>query len=63
MIETRVEIEDSSLRCFRCNEYDHFARECPYALTEDDSDQEDLDSAMLQMLSQEFFLPMLKWKV
>ena len=37
---------------FRCSEYDHFARECPNAMTEDDSDQEDLDRAMLQLLSQ-----------
>ena len=41
------------LRCFRCSEYDHFARECPNMMTEDDSDQEDLDSAILQMLSQD----------
>ena len=41
------------LRCFRCSEYDHFARECPNALTEDDSDQEELDSTTLQMLPQD----------
>ena len=38
---------------FRCSEYDHFARECPNTMIEDDSDQEDLDRAKLQMLSQD----------
>ena len=32
---------------------DHFARECPNTMTEDDSEQEDLESATLQMLSQD----------
>ena len=41
------------LRCFRCSEYDHFVREYPNAVTEDDSDQGDKDSATLQMLSQD----------
>ena len=41
------------LRCFRCSEYNHFARQCPNMMTGDDSDQEDLDSTMLQMLSQD----------
>ena len=41
------------LRCFRCSEYDHFARKYPNVLTEDDSDQEDLGRATLQMLAQE----------
>ena len=41
------------LRCFRCSEHDHFASECPNTMTEDDSDQEDLDRDMLQMLSQD----------
>ena len=41
------------LSCFRCSEYDHFARECPNTLAEDDLDQEDLDNVTLQMLSQD----------
>ena len=41
------------LRCYRCSEYDHFARECPNALTDDSSDHEDLGGATLQMLSQD----------
>ena len=41
------------LRCYRCSEYDHFERECPNALTDESSDQEDSDSATLQMLTQD----------
>ena len=41
-------------RCFRCSEYDHFARECPNALTDEESGSgsEDLDDSTWQMLSQ-----------
>ena len=38
-----VQIEDRS-RCYRCNEYDHFARECPNIM----SDEEQVEN--LQML-------------
>ena len=48
-----VSTNTDRLRCFRCSEYDHFARECPNALKEDDSDQEDLDRDTLQMLTQD----------
>ena len=43
------------LRCFRCSEYDHFARECHNALIdeESDSESEDLDDSTWQMLSQD----------
>ena len=50
---SHVSTNRDRLRCYRCSEYDHFARECPNALMEGDSDQEDLDSATLQMLSQD----------
>ena len=26
-------------RCYRCNEYDHFARECPNVVTDGSSDE------------------------
>ena len=48
---SHVSTNRDRLRFFRCSEYDHFVRECPNMMTEDDSDQEDLDSATLQMLS------------
>ena len=35
---SRVSTNRDRLRCFRCSEYDHFARECPNTMTEDDSD-------------------------
>ena len=40
------------LRCFRSSEYDHFAIECPNALTDEESgsDSEDLDDSTWQML-------------
>ena len=45
------------IRCFRCNEYDHYLRDCPNASTDDDSasesEAEDLDSTSWQMLAQE----------
>ena len=40
------------IRCYRCREYDHFARECPNVLTDEDSDNDGLDQATLQMLTQ-----------
>ena len=34
-------------RCYRCNEYDHFARECPNIMSDEEQD------AVLQLLAQE----------
>ena len=39
------------LRYYRCSEYDHFARECPNALTDESSDE--LEGATLQMLTED----------
>ena len=50
---SHVSTNRDRLKCFRCSEYGHFAREYPNMMTEDDSDWEDLDRAMLQMLSQD----------
>ena len=41
------------IRCYRCREYDHFAMECPNALTNEDLDYSDSEQAALQMLMQE----------
>ena len=35
-------------RCYRCNEYDHFARECPNDVTDGSSD--DTGGSLLRML-------------
>ena len=42
------------LRCYRGSKYDHFARECPSMLTDEESssDSEDIDDSTCQMLSQ-----------
>ena len=50
---SNVSTNRDRLRYYRCSEYDHFVRECPNALTEGDSDQEDLDDAISQMLSED----------
>ena len=34
--------------CYRCNEYDHFARECPNIVTDGSSDE--MGDSLLQML-------------
>ena len=49
-----VTTDRDRLRCFRCSEYDHFARECPNTLTDEESGSgsEDLDDSTWQMLSQ-----------
>ena len=35
-------------RCYRCNEYDHFTRECPNIVTDGSSD--DMGGSLLRML-------------
>ena len=47
-----VSTNRDKLRCFRCSEYDHFAKECSNAVTDESSYQEDSDGAMLQILMQ-----------
>ena len=41
------------IRCYKCREYDHFARECPNSITDENSDHGDLDQSALQMLIQD----------
>ena len=40
-------------RCYRCREYDHFARECPNTVTDEELDHSDSEQAALQMLMQD----------
>ena len=42
------------VRCYRCQEYDHFASECPNTLTDEEMDYEDADPTSLQMISQDY---------
>ena len=45
---SRVTTNRDRIRCFRCREYDHFANECPNAVT-DDSDGYESDRAASQL--------------
>ena len=40
------------VRCYKCREHDHFANECPNAVT-DDSDGYESDRAALQLITAE----------
>ena len=44
----RVRTNRDRIRCYRCGEYDHFTRECPNTMTDEESDHRDLDRAALQ---------------
>ena len=50
-LSSQVSTNRDRLRCYRCSEYDHFARECPNALTDESSDE--VEGATLQMLTQD----------
>ena len=50
---SRVSTNRSRIRCYKCREYDRFARECPSAITDEDSDHGDLDQVTLQVLTQD----------
>ena len=45
---SRVSTNRDRHRCYRCNEYDHFARECPNDATDRNSD--DTGGSLLRML-------------
>ena len=51
---SHVNTNRDRLRCYKCSQYDHFARECPNALTDEESgsESEELDDSTWQMLSQ-----------
>ena len=48
---SHVSTNRDRLRCYRCSEYDHFARECPNALTDDSTDES--EGCTLQMLTED----------
>ena len=39
------------VRCYRCQEYDHLASECPNTPTDKETDYEDVDPASSQMMT------------
>ena len=42
------------MRCYQCQEYDHFASECPNTPTDEETDYKDADPACLRMMSQNY---------
>ena len=48
-----VNTNSGRIRCYKCKEYDYFARECHNAFTDEDSEHGNLDQEALQMLTQE----------
>ena len=50
----KVSTNHDCVRCYRCQEYDHFASECPNTPTDEETDYKDADPASLQMMSQSY---------
>ena len=51
---SRVSTYCNRVRCYRCQEYDHFASECPNTPTDKETDYEDIDPPSLQMMTQNY---------
>ena len=50
----RVSTNCNRVRCYRCQEYEHFASECPNTPNDEETDYEDIDPASLQMMTQNY---------
>ena len=53
---SRVSTNCDQVRCYRCQEYNHFVSECPYTPTDEETDYEDIDPASLQIMTQNYCL-------
>ena len=53
---SRVSTNHDRVRCYRCQEYDHFASECPNIPTDEEPDYDDADPASLQMMTQNYHM-------
>ena len=42
------------MRCYRCQEYDHFASKCPNTPTDEELDYDNADPTSLQMMAQNY---------
>ena len=51
---SRVSTNHDRVRCYRCQEYNHFVSECPNTPTDEETDYEDIDPASLQMMTQNY---------
>ena len=47
---SRIRTNRDRVRCYKCQEYDHYVNECPNAITSD-SDGHELDNAALQIMA------------
>ena len=52
--KSRVSTNQDHMRCYWCQEYEHFASECPNTPTDKETDYEDADPISLQMISQDY---------
>ena len=50
-MSSRVSTNRDRVRCYKYIEYDHFAANCPYSVTDEDSDCDDPNQSPLQMLT------------
>ena len=50
---SRVNTNRDRLRCYRCDEYNHFAWECANTPTDDEMGHSDSEQTSLQMLTQD----------
>ena len=53
---SRVSTNRDQIRCYRCQEYNHFASECPNTPTDEETDYEEADPASLQIMTQNYCL-------
>ena len=51
---SRVSTNCNHVRCYRCQEYDHFASECPNTPTDKEPDYDYADPASLEMMTQNY---------
>ena len=53
---SRVSTNRETIRWYKCKEYDNFVIECPNCVTDEDSDQNNLNHSTLQTLTQNSLL-------
>ena len=51
---SRVSTNCDQVRCYRCQEYNHFTSKCPNTPTDKETEYEDIDPASLQMMTQNY---------
>ena len=49
---SRVSTNHNQVRCYRCQEYNHFTSKCPSTPTDEEPDHDDADPPSLQIMTQ-----------